>query len=70
MHQSRIDNPKFIDKEQIRKELSEGKHVIVQLHDDIYTDKLLKDLDDLCIQYNDNFGIRFYGYYSNSFDCN
>lgn len=70
MHQSRIDNPKFIDTERIRKELSEGKHVIVQFSDAIYTDEQLSDLNDLCSIYNENFGVRFYGNFDGSFSFN
>lgn len=68
----RIDNPKIINKEEIKKELSEGKHVIVQFSHAIYSDKDLMDLDQLFSTNSENFGVRFYGNFSGSFsfDCN
>jgi protein phosphatase 1 regulatory subunit 7 len=68
--QNRIDNPEKIDFGLIDRELHEGKHVIVQFVDTSYTDKKLSQLNDLCDKYGENFGIRFYGHYSSSFDFN
>ena len=72
MVQYRINNPNSINKEEIKKELSEGKHVIVQFSHAIYSDKDLADLDELCSTNNENFEVRFYGNFSGSFsfDCN
>ena len=66
--QSRIDNPVEIDTAQIEKELAVGKHVIVQFSDKTYSDKKLSVLNELCKKHDKDFGIRFYGHYSGSFD--
>ncbi len=66
--QNRINDPKIIDSEYIDKELKEGKHVIVQFSDKTFNDKMLDQLNDLCDKYDRNFGVRFYGNYSDAFD--
>lgn len=66
--QHRIDNPAKIEIKVIEKELQEGKHVIVQFVDNTYTDQKLSELNRLCEKYDENFGVRFYGHYSSSFD--
>lgn len=68
--QNRINNPEKIDRLLIDKDLKDGKLVIVQFSDKLYTDKILADLNELCLQYDDNFNVRFYGHYQSSFDCN
>lgn len=67
--QNRINNPEKIDRLSIDKDLKDGKLVIVQFSDKLYTDKILAELNELCLEYNDNFSIRFYGHYQGSFDC-
>ncbi|MGF7038925.1 hypothetical protein [Mucilaginibacter lappiensis] len=65
----RISNPEKIDRHLIQKNLKDGNRVIVQFSDKLYSDKILADLNELCLEYDDNFGIRFYGFYQSSFDC-
>ncbi len=67
--QNRINNPETIDRLLIDKELKDGKLVIVQFSDKTYSDKILADLNELCLAYDDNFSVRFYGHYQSSFDC-
>lgn len=67
--QNRINNPEKIDRLLIDKDLKDGKLVIVQFSDKLYTDKILADLNELCLEYDDNFSVRFYGHYQGSFDC-
>lgn len=67
--QNRINNPEKIDRSLINKDLKDGKLVIVQFSDTIYSDKILADLNDLCLEYDDHFSVRFYGHYQGSFDC-
>lgn len=67
--QNRINNPEKIDRLLIDKALKEGKLVIVQFSDKVYPDKILAELNELCLEYDDNFSIRFYGHYQDSFDC-
>ena len=67
--QNRINNPEKIDRLLIDKDLKDGKLVIVQFSDKLYTDKILADLNELCLEYDDNFSVRFYGHYPGSFDC-
>jgi len=66
----RIDNPTNIDKSLVESELKLGKEVIIQFVDTTYTDKILADLNQLCLNSNENLCIRFYGHYSKIFDCN
>jgi protein phosphatase 1 regulatory subunit 7 len=66
--QIRINDPETIDLEYIDKELRNTKHVIVQFSKPIYSEKQISQLDNLCATYDDNFGVRFYGHYSTSFD--
>ncbi|UJP64744.1 hypothetical protein [Mongoliitalea daihaiensis] len=67
--QNRINNPEKIDRLLIDKDLKDGKLVIVQFSDKLYTDKILAELNELCLEYDDNFSVRFYGHYQGSFDC-
>jgi hypothetical protein len=67
--QNRINNPEKIDRLLINKDLKDGKLVIVQFSDKTYSDKTLSELNELCLEYDENFSVRFYGHYSNSFDC-
>ncbi|MFN8356428.1 MAG: hypothetical protein U0Y10_18370 [Spirosomataceae bacterium] len=65
-----IDNPESIDKEFIESELKAGKEVNVQFSEKNYTDEILSDIDNLCKKNDENLCIRFYGHYSDNFDCN
>ncbi|RKR81174.1 hypothetical protein BDD43_1318 [Mucilaginibacter gracilis] len=65
----RIQNPAKIDRDFIDRLLKTGYKVIVQFSDRLYTDKILEELNELCLKYDENFNIRFYGHHSNSFDC-
>ena len=67
--QNRIDNPTNFDLDYIDKELKDGKHLIVQFSEKTYTDEKLFTLNRLCEKYDKSFGVRFYGHYSNTFDC-
>jgi protein phosphatase 1 regulatory subunit 7 len=67
--QNRINNPEKIDRLLIDKDLKDGKLVIVQFSDQLYSDKILADLNQLCLEYDDNFSVRFYGHYQGPFDC-
>ncbi len=67
--QNRINNPVKIDRLLIDKELKDGKLVIVQFSDKTYSDKILAELNELCLEYDENFSLRFYGHYQGSFDC-
>lgn len=67
--QNRINNPEKIDRLLIEKDLKAGKLVIVQSSDETYSDKILSELNDLCLGYDENFSVRFYGHYQGSFDC-
>ncbi len=67
--QNRINDPEEIDRLLIGKELKEGKEIIVQFSDKLYSDKVIGDLNELCLEYDENFSVRFYGHYQGSFDC-
>ncbi|SEC78296.1 hypothetical protein SAMN05443246_5359 [Paenibacillus sp. GP183] len=47
-----------------------GKHVIVQFSHPSFYGSMLPELDELCANWDENLGVRFYGHYSLSFDCN
>ncbi len=66
----RIDNPTNIDNSLVESALKLGKEVIIQFVEATYTDKILADINKLCLNSDENLCIRFYGHYSKSFDCN
>lgn len=66
---NRIGNPTTIDKSFVESELKLGKEVILQFVDKTYTDKILEDINELCLKFNESLCIRFYGHYSTQFDC-
>jgi protein phosphatase 1 regulatory subunit 7 len=66
--QYRITDPEIIDSTHIDKELRDGKHIIIQFSDTLYTHEILFQLNGLCEKYDESFGIRFYGHYLSSFN--
>jgi len=63
-----INDPIELDSVQIKRDLHDGNQVIVQFsHPDFY-DSILEKVDELCACLDENFGVRFYGHYSLSFD--
>jgi hypothetical protein len=66
--QNRIQNPDTIDFDLIGKEINAGTHVIIQFSENSFNDQKLSQLNELCIKYDENFGVRFYGHYAGSFD--
>jgi protein phosphatase 1 regulatory subunit 7 len=66
---NRINNPEKIDRLLIDRDLKDGKQVIVQFSDKLYSHKVLDDLNELCLEYDDNFSVRFYGHDQGPFDC-
>ncbi len=68
-HQERIQNPLEIDQLLIERSLNEDKEVIVQFSDKLYDDRLLDELNTLCLKYDEYFTIRFYGHHRDKFDC-
>lgn len=63
-----INNPAALDRVQIKQDLRDGNQVIVQFsHPDFYG-SILEEVDELCARLDENFGVRFYGHYSLSFD--
>jgi protein phosphatase 1 regulatory subunit 7 len=68
--QIRVNDPSALDRDQIERELRRGKHVIVQFSHPSFYESMLPELDELCARWDENLGVRFYGHYSSSFDCN
>lgn len=66
--QNRITDPSTIDTNYIANEIKAGKEVIVQFSDTTFDDKKLSQINELCNEYDQHFSVRFYGYYSGSFD--
>jgi protein phosphatase 1 regulatory subunit 7 len=66
---NRIDNPKTINKGLVEKELRSGKEVILQFGTRSYTDKMLSDINELCLKFDESLCIRFYDHNSKQFDC-
>ena len=60
-----LNNPSLekIDKSIIKKALEDKKFVIIQFSQKVYSDEILPYLNELCLEYDDNFSIRFYGHY-------
>ncbi|BBI33468.1 leucine-rich repeat domain-containing protein [Cohnella abietis] len=64
-----IDNPVVLNRDQIEQDLNNGNQVIIQFsHPDFYGSSILEEVDELCTRLDENFGVRFYGHYSLSFD--
>ncbi|WP_123042834.1 hypothetical protein [Cohnella candidum] len=66
--QIRIDNPPFIDRSSLEKDWNDGHSITVQFSRPVYTDEILRELDELCAKLDDRLTVRFYGHYSSSFD--
>ena len=66
--QKRIDNPSVIDETLIDGLISDGYLVIVQFSKPCFDQKILKKIDQLCTKYGVKFAVRFYGFYSGSFN--
>lgn len=62
--QIRINDPSTLDRDQIEKELHRGKHVIVQISHPSFYGSMLPELNELCVHWDENLGVRFYGHYS------
>ncbi|AWX59035.1 hypothetical protein AB432_030060 [Brevibacillus brevis] len=63
-----INNPVELDRVQIEQDLREGNQVIVQFSHPEFYGSILEEVDELCARLDENFGVRFYGHYSLSFD--
>jgi len=63
-----INNPVTLDRVQIKQDLRDGNQVIVQFSHPDYYGSMLEEVDELCARLDKNFGVRFYGHYSLSFD--
>jgi len=63
-----INDPIELDRAQIERELRGGNQVIVQFSHPDYYGSILEEVDELCARLDENFGVRFYGHYSLSFD--
>jgi len=63
-----INNPVTLDRVQIKQDLRDGNQVIVQFSHPDYYGSILEEVDELCERLDENFGVRFYGHYSLSFD--
>ena len=66
--QNRINNPDKIDRELIASEIKNDCDVIIQFSEPKYSDKMLSEINDLCLEYDDRLRIRFYGFYLQGFD--
>ncbi|MFD0717053.1 hypothetical protein [Paenibacillus sp. GCM10027626] len=63
-----INNPAELDRAQIEQDLRGGNQVIVQFSHPEFYGSILEEVDELCARWDENFGVRFYGHYSLSFD--
>ncbi|MFX3631828.1 MAG: hypothetical protein ACE3L7_07075 [Candidatus Pristimantibacillus sp.] len=63
-----INNPVALDRVKIKQDLLDGNQVIVQFSHPDYYGSMLEEVDELCARLDENFGVRFYGHYSLSFD--
>ncbi|WP_435162990.1 hypothetical protein [Paenibacillus glycanilyticus] len=68
--QVRINDPLELELEKIEKELNLRKHVIIQFSHPSFYGSILPEIDRLCARWDENLGVRFFGHYSLSFDCN
>jgi protein phosphatase 1 regulatory subunit 7 len=67
----RISDPENIDRKLIDKKINEGELVIIQFSSEAYyyDEEVLKELNILCELYAEGLAIRFFGHYSEVFDC-
>lgn len=65
-----INDPLFLNQEEIRTELNNGKEVLIQFSHPHYRLDLLNELNGICISCSNKLRIRFYGHYNYNFDCN
>lgn len=65
---NRINNPDQIDQNAITADLKKGSEVIIQFSEPKYSSKILEEINDLCAVSNDQLQVRFYGFYTKSFD--
>ncbi|TVX89768.1 hypothetical protein [Paenibacillus agilis] len=63
-----INDPTALDRDQIEQDLRHGNQVIVQFSHPNFYGSILEEVDELCARLDENFGVRFYGHYSLSFD--
>jgi hypothetical protein len=66
MLRTETNNPKEIDRPSIEKNLKEGKSVTIQFSYKSYSDEMLAYLNTLCLEYDDNFSVRFYAHDQNT----
>lgn len=64
-----INDPVALDPVQIEQDLRCGNQVIVQFSHPQFYGSILEEVDELCARWDENFGVRFYGHDSLSFDC-
>ena len=69
MHVERINNPDSVTADEIEAILAQGRMPIVQFSRPGYSPELLRSLNDLCLTFGPEFGIRFYGHYGGGFDA-
>ena len=69
LNQHRITNPETLDKVFIEQKLKQGTHLIVQFSEPSYDDQLLSEINELCLRYDELFGVRFFSHLANGFDC-
>ncbi len=67
--ETRITDPSFLDEAYIDHLIAEGLNVIVQFSKRCFDHPLLIEINELCKKYGPEFEVRFYGFYSDSFDC-
>jgi protein phosphatase 1 regulatory subunit 7 len=67
--QHRITDPIQIESDVIAAQHAAGHDVIVQFSKPGYTERELRQLNELCQHYKTRFHVRFYGHYQGSFDC-
>ena len=67
--QHRITDPEKIEPDVIAAQHAAGSEVIVQFSKPCYTERHLRQLNELCERFTSRFQVRFYGHYQASFDC-
>jgi len=64
MIESRINNPSAISASRVRDILQAGGTPTIQFSEPFYTPALLREVNQLCVEFEDQLEVRFYGHYS------
>jgi hypothetical protein len=69
MIEERLTDPDHLDRDRLDRMVANGVRPILQFSGPETSDAVLDEVNALCAQHGDSVDVRFYGFYSSSFDC-